>query len=80
MVRLKILQSIAKASKLNYLTLCRKIFYWILVFCGWAKMAFVLSTPGKLKDMPDHSGNRTYNLIWNASPILGFRWGILQLV
>ena len=28
-----------------------------------------ISTPGKLENMPDHSGNRTYNL-WNTSPML----------
>ena len=28
-----------------------------------------ISTPGKLKNMPDHGGNRTYDF-WNASPML----------
>ena len=28
-----------------------------------------ISTPGKLENMPDHGGNRTYDL-WNTSPML----------
>ena len=28
-----------------------------------------VSTPGKLKSMPDHGGNRTCDL-WNANPML----------
>ena len=27
----------------------------------------LISPPGKLKNMPDHGGNRTYDL-WNTSP------------
>ena len=49
-------------------------FYCVFALCTRVKMMFVVYfestfTLDKLKNMPDHDGNRTYDL-WNASPML----------
>ena len=40
----------------------------MMFFC--ATLSYSTSTPGKVKNMADHGGNRTYDLCWNASPML----------
>ena len=35
-----------------------------------ALVGMFISTPGKLKNIPNHGGNRTHDL-WNSNPMLG---------
>ena len=60
--------NISKVSENNHVWLLSWFMCSGAMYLG--KMMFVMiPTPGKLQNMPDHGGNRTYDL-WNARPML----------